>query len=411
MFTHEEILVLSSIIISLETGGQVYGNGDWGCFGEAYQTSDAEHAISIGSCQWMGTEALKLLKAIYTKDPTTFKKLDTAGIYDDFKKDWSRYQIKRTSDKAKAIIAIISSKPGIECQKELLGVELQEYADKAKALGVTDRLAQAECCNFHHHGGYGAMKRVIEKTKKPYTLDNLYNAVLTDNVPNQIGTYVQRQKACYNMLKKYFPTSSSKTNTSSTSKNEPAKNTNNSTSSKPASSTTTSSSSSGNLNTKTKWKGYIKSTTTPRTWAGTENSALKSVGNLSTNTVVGVCDTVKDSKNTEWYYVVINNKIYGFVPASSVSKTKVEKTTNKTSNSTSLSTKIKWYGRVTADVLNVRVWAGTEFNNLKSVPTIKYGVKVGVCDTVKDSKNANWYYIVINGNTYGFVHSDYIKKV
>ena len=192
---------------------------------------------------------------------------------------------------------------------------------------------------------------------------------------------------------------------------------NNSTSSKPASSTT-SSSSSGSLNTKAQWTGYIKTTTTPRTWAGTENSALKSVGNLAVNKTVGVCDTVKDSKNGSWYYVVINNKIYGFVPASSVSKTKVSTSSSKPASSTtsssssgSLNTKTKWNGIVTADVLNVRTWAGTENPNLKSVPTIKYNTKVGVCDSVKAKDGSTWYYIVINNKTYGFVHSDYIKKI
>ena len=182
-------------------------------------------------------------------------------------------------------------------------------------------------------------------------------------------------------------------------------------------STSSSISSSSSLNTTSKWTGYIKSTTTPRTWAGTENAALKSVGNLAKNTTVKVCDTVKDSKGASWYYVIIGSKTYGFVPVSNVSKTKVKtttsttKTTTSTTNSSKLRTTVKWTGKVTADVLNVRTYAGTENPNLKSVPTIKNGTKVGVCDIIKAKDGSIWYYIIINNKIYGFVHSSYIKKI
>jgi hypothetical protein len=71
----------------------------------------------------------------------------------------------------------------------------------------------------------------------------------------------------------------------------------------------------------------------------------------------------------------------------------------------------KWDGKVTADSLNVRVWAGTENAKLKSVPTIKKGTKIAVCDSIKDSKGNKWYYIRIKPSTYGFVYGKYIKKI
>ena len=173
-------------------------------------------------------------------------------------------------------------------------------------------------------------------------------------------------------------------------------------------STTKESTTSNKLNTITKWTGYINTKTSARTWAGTENNVLKSIGALNINTVVEVCDTVKDSKNANWYYVKINGKIYGFVAANYVSKSK---TTIKTQNS-SFNQTVKWYGTVTAsDGLNVRIWAGTENSRLKNIPCIAYGTKVGICDSCRASDGSTWYYIVINGKIYGFVHSAYIKKV
>lgn len=50
-----------------------------------------------------------------------------------------------------------------------------------------------------------------------------------------------------------------------------------------------------------------------RTWAGTENSQLKSVPVIHKNDVVGICGSEKDNRGANWYYVVINNKVFGFV--------------------------------------------------------------------------------------------------
>ena len=82
--------------------------------------------------------------------------------------------------------------------------QLATYADEALKQGVTDARAQAMCVNFRHQGGLSAVKRILAKTKKPYTLDNLYAACQTDT-GNQVGAYKSRQKFVYNALKTYFP--------------------------------------------------------------------------------------------------------------------------------------------------------------------------------------------------------------
>lgn len=77
------------------------------------------------------------------------------------------------------------------------------------------------------------------------------------------------------------------------------------------------------------------------------------------------------------------------------------------SSSSTLNKTAKWTGKVTASSLNVRSWAGTGNSILRSLAK---GTKVSVCDTVKDSKGASWYYIKESGK-YGFVSAKYIAKV
>lgn len=79
-----------------------------------------------------------------------------------------------------------------------------------------------------------------------------------------------------------------------------------------------------------------------------------------------------------------------------------------TSSSGTLNKSVQWTGKVTADSLNVRTWAGTE-NKTCSFSPLKNGTEVGVCDSIKASDGDTWYYIKYNGK-YGFVHSDYVSK-
>lgn len=70
----------------------------------------------------------------------------------------------------------------------------------------------------------------------------------------------------------------------------------------------------------------------------------------------------------------------------------------------------QWVGKVTADRLNVRSWAGTENANIKSWPVLGFGNLVDVCDSILAKDGSKWFYVRIDGRIYGFVHSGYIEK-
>lgn len=197
--------IIRKIIYVVETGGQVYGKMAYDDFTEAYANSSNEHAITIGAGAWYATEAKTLLQLIQSTNAAIFKKLDTEGIGKDLStKDWNVYRISKTSKKAKCIQKIISSDVGKKCQDNLIDEQMKRYINEAANLGVSDIDALMMYSNFRHQGGLGAVKRILQKTKKPYTLDNLYSACSTDT-GNQVGAYKSRQKMVYNTLKKYVP--------------------------------------------------------------------------------------------------------------------------------------------------------------------------------------------------------------
>ena len=197
--------VMKKILYAVETGGQIYGNQDYRDFTQAYTNSKAEHAITIGAGQWYATEAQRLLKLIHTTSPETYKKYDPKNeVWNDVvNKDWSTYQLKKSSDKAKIIVNLISSPAGIKCQDQLMYEQIDEYEKEIRQLGVTDHKAVGECINIRHQGGFGAVTRILGKTKGGYTLDNIYKAMSTDT-GNQVGTYKTRQEKVYRWLKTYM---------------------------------------------------------------------------------------------------------------------------------------------------------------------------------------------------------------
>ena len=205
--TTEQKNVLRKIIYAVETGGQVYGQQDYSDFTEAYTNSSEEHAITIGAGQWYATEAQTLLKRIHDADTAQWDRLDNIGLWEQVQEaDWSCFNISRNSQFANLIVQLISSKIGVKCQDSLMDEQLAAYADEAFKSGVTDARGQAMCVNFRHQGGQGAVTRILAKTQKPYTLDNLYAACQTDT-GNQVGAYKSRQKFVYDALKTYFPES------------------------------------------------------------------------------------------------------------------------------------------------------------------------------------------------------------
>ena len=68
-------------------------------------------------------------------------------------------------------------------------------------------------------------------------------------------------------------------------------------------------------------------------------------------------------------------------------------------------------GKVTASALNVRTWAGTEFPQIKSYPTLNRGNLVDVMNYTQTANDGSkWYYIRIANKYYGFVSAKYIVR-
>ena len=108
------------------------------------------------------------------------------------------------------------------------------------------------------------------------------------------------------------------------------------------------------------------------------------------------------------YEGVFKNLPNGQAEGMELTNENAEDTDNEKKQPRQLNTVPYKTGTVTASVLNVRRWAGTEYPRLFTCPSIPAGTKVGICDTVKTENGKPWYYVLIDGHIYGFVSAAYV---
>lgn len=135
--------------------------------------------------------------------------------------------------------------------------------------------------------------------------------------------------------------------------------------------TTTTTTTSSTLNETPKWKGKLNRNAKVRTWAGSENKEV-SFSPLKKNTQVEVCDTVKDTKNRDWYYVKVNDK-FGFIYSKYIDK--VVANTTKPTKTTTTATKTQY--RVQAGAYSVLANANTTVKTLNKAGIDAIVVKTG----------------------------------
>ena len=205
--TNKQLEIARKCIYACETGGQIYGNARYDCYVGNHTNSYKETACTIGAGGNHAGTAKKLMLSILEKYPSVFRANDTAGIESDLKKSWKSYDPGVGSAKAKCIQKIISTSEGIKCQDELLNSQILARAEKVKSMGVTEIDAQIFAAEIIHLGGYTAFERVLQKTSKPYSMDNIYKALKSDqndtSSNNQVGDkkYWSRHEKIYGWLK------------------------------------------------------------------------------------------------------------------------------------------------------------------------------------------------------------------
>lgn len=180
-------------------------------------------------------------------------------------------------------------------------------------------------------------------------------------------------------------------------------------------SSTGSAGSGGSLNKTAQWTGTVTaSELNVRTWAGTGNATC-SFSPLKKGTKVEVCDSIKASDGSTWYYIKYSGK-YGFVHSNYISKSSGSSSSGSTGGSSSTkkvdyaqsqnSSLAGTYKVTASDGLNLRTGAGTGKAKITAMPKGAKCQCYGYYTTVSGVK---WLLVVYNGQE-GFASSQYLQK-
>ena len=231
--------------------------------------------------------------------------------------------------------------------------------------------------------GYADHIGIVKSVNK----ENKSIVVLEGNISGRVGT--RTITVGYGCIRGYATPKYSKTNDSTQQTTSP---------------TTTSK----KLNEAVQWNGCVTANKLKvRSWAGKENKVC-SFSPLSKNTVIGICDSLKDSNGLLWYFIKYEDK-YGFVNSKYVKKLDSSSNDGNTKVESAQLFSKSIVGTYKVDqTLKLRVGAGINKNVVCKIPKNETVTCYGYYN--KASSNIDWYYVAYK-TFVGFVISTRLSKL
>ena len=135
----------------------------------------ADGTVTLGWGQWYGTQARELVEAIRQADPESFVQLDTAGLEDALKEDWTAYAF--TAEQQAALQAVLGSEAGVRVQETRMAQTMVAGQELAQSLGVTQAEVKLACGALYCLGGAMAVRRAVSITGAEGSLQGLCGAM------------------------------------------------------------------------------------------------------------------------------------------------------------------------------------------------------------------------------------------
>ena len=201
--------ILTNIIGGVETGGQTYGKRNYASYVAPGKNTANEKTCTLGWAGNYGERAKRTLQDDPGAEPGSVPEVDTAGIEKKLSANWETTKWHPTVKEKAALIAIITTPTGKECQDALFQELMQAYLKEAEAYGVTDVPSQMMWCEIQHLGGIKPVQRIFKRAAKPYTPDIIYASLLLDQKDisnnNQVGDKIfqSRHACCVKWIKQY----------------------------------------------------------------------------------------------------------------------------------------------------------------------------------------------------------------
>ena len=202
--------VLINVIGAVESGGQIYGNRDYGAYAGRYAASPNEHTCTLGWAQFYGVEAQKLVQNIFNADPAGFRSIDTGGTIErKLSGSWVNERWDPSSAEKNTLIRLITSPVGKQQQDLLFRTELTPVVSYCENTYTKDAKAVIMFTEIAHLGGISAAKRIFGRCGGDYSTGRILDSLKWDQSDysnnQQVGDYMYniRHSKCAEFVERY----------------------------------------------------------------------------------------------------------------------------------------------------------------------------------------------------------------
>ena len=134
---------LRDAVFSLETGETLQYDA---------VSADGNGRLTLGCGQWYGAKAEELLRQILAEDASVFGTLDVEALLSSARLSEEQYRSLRNA---------LASEAGIRVQNAWMDRSLEDWTERAKSLGVTDRDGLLLCAALYQLRGDAAAERIM----------------------------------------------------------------------------------------------------------------------------------------------------------------------------------------------------------------------------------------------------------
>mgnify|MGYP002751361740 CR=1 FL=1 len=178
--------VMLNMLGALETGGQVYGQRDYGNFINAELA--AEVTATLGWSSMYGENGRKWLERFKSENPDLFSKLDEGGqVAPVLNIGWEQSRWNANPTQKASIVNMLTTDQGRKLQDQMTAEREADHWKYCVANYTDNMRAVAWFTNIAELAGRSVADYVFQAANGNYSLDNLYNITMSRTGAGAIG--------------------------------------------------------------------------------------------------------------------------------------------------------------------------------------------------------------------------------
>ena len=202
--------VLINVIGAVESGGQIYGNRDYGAYAGRYAASPYEYTCTLGWAQFYGAEAQKLVQNIFNADPAGFRAIDAGGVIErKLSGNWVGERWDPSPSEKNTLIRLITSPAGRQQQDLQFRAQMTPIVSCCENTYTGNAKAVIMFAEIAHLGGLSAAKRIFGRCGGNYSTGRILESLKWDQSDysnsQQVGDYMYdlRHARCAEFVERY----------------------------------------------------------------------------------------------------------------------------------------------------------------------------------------------------------------